>query len=101
MAQASLKLNPLAGLDKQPELRHSCLKVHFPTVPKLGALAHWKRIPGSPALAGNDPPHTAPCRWLESPSMSAGRGCAVIERDAEALVPFAEAVIVAVNASPL
>jgi len=33
--------------------------------------------------------------------MSAGRGCAVIERDAEALVPFAEAVIVAVNASPL
>jgi len=33
--------------------------------------------------------------------MSAGRGCAVTERDAEALEPFVEAVMLAVNASPL
>jgi len=33
--------------------------------------------------------------------MSAGRGCAVTVSVAEALEPFAEAVIVAVNASPL
>jgi len=33
--------------------------------------------------------------------MSAGRGRAVTERDAEALEPFAEAVMLAVNASPL
>ena len=33
--------------------------------------------------------------------MSAGRGCALTERDVDALEPFAEAVMLAVNASPL
>ena len=52
-------------------------------------------------VAGNRPPHISPWRCVESPLMSAGRGCAVTLSVAEAVDPLAEAEMLAVKASAL
>ena len=55
---------------------------------------------------GAIPPHIKPCHWVFAPAWepllkAAGRGCAVTLSVAFCVVPFAEALMVALKASKL